>query len=282
MLNSFSDEVDANISSTLRYDLLCDDKDTAIDNINDDDDTIVTQLLSTNNNESLRRLPQSSCGVKLIHRRGRCLALSFALLSWLGLFASGWSSFSCNLVAVQYPEGGVRLTIDAIGYWSYQKEVTNNDTKTTFVCVNYDATLTKQPRNILPSSKTSQVYAILASSSYSIAFVFGIISLVMLSIHSEKSDVVQYPTRGITVTTIVAAFFFAGAAVFHIIPLHGLMHYNDGSTNDQSPICNPTYSTCYLGPSGYLAVFAVGAAFVCGLVSCLTVYHVRYKRCCSR
>jgi len=285
MLNSLSDEVDVNISSTLRYDLLCDDNDTDIDNIDDDDDTIVTQLVSTNNNdERLQRLPHSSsCGEKSIHRRGRCLTISFALLSWLGLFASGWSNFSCNLVAVQYPEGGVRLTIDAIGYWSYQKEVTNNDTKTTFVCVDYDATFTQQPRNILPSSKTLQVYAILASSSYFIAFVAGIISLVILSIHSEKTDKVQFPTRGITVTTILAAFFFASAAIFHIIPLHALIHYNDGgSTNDQSPICNPAYSKCYIGPSGYLAVFAIGDAFVCGSVSCLTAYHVKYKGCCSR
>ena len=58
MLNSLSDEVDVNISSTLRYDLLCDDNDTDIDNIDDDDDTIVTQLVSTNNNdERLQRLP---------------------------------------------------------------------------------------------------------------------------------------------------------------------------------------------------------------------------------
>lgn len=285
MLNSLSGEVDDNISSTttLRYDLLCDNNDSDIDNnIDNDDDTILTQLLSTNNNEGLRRLPQSSCGIKLIQRRGRCLTLSFALLSWLGLFASGWSSFSCNLVAVQYPKEGVRLTIDAIGYWSYQKEITNDNAKTTFVCVDYDAALTQQPRNILPSNKTLQVYAILASSSYFIAFVAGIVSLVMLSIHSEKTDEIQYPTRGVTITIIVAAFFFACAAIFHIIPLYALIHYNDGSTNNQSPICNPTYSTCYLGPSGYLAIFAIGVAFVCGLVSCLTVYHVRYKSCCSR
>jgi hypothetical protein len=279
MLNSLSAEVDANISSTIRYDLLCDDNVvTDIDNIDDDDDTIVTQLLSTNN-ERLRRLPQTSW---FIHRQGRCLTISFALLSWLGLFASGWSNFSCNLVAVQYPEGGVRLTIDAIGYWSYQKEVTNNDTKTTFVCVDYDATLTQQPRNILPSSKTLQIYAILASSSYFVAFVAGIVSVVMLSIHSENTDEIQYPTRGVTMTMILASFFFACAAIFHIIPLYALIHYNDGSTNDQSPICNPSYSTCYLGPSGYLAIFAISAAFVCGLVLCLTVYHVRYKSCCSR
>ena len=178
----------------------------------------------------------------------------------------------------------------AVGYWSYEKEVpvtkedvqrNNNNgsskvgSATTTVCVDYDTTLAQHPElnSVLPSSSTLQVYALMATSFYCVAFFVGVIFIVILSIHSEEFDEdEQYPMRGVLITTIsVGACFFTSAAVFHILPLHGLLHYysNNNSTNiARSAIaCNPIYSHCSLGPGGHMAVFAIGAAFICGIAS---------------
>ena len=199
------------------------------------------------------------------------------LSSWMGLFASWRSTFSCDLVAVQYPAGGVHLTVKAVGIWSYQKEVSDDLKGSAIVCVDYGVTLAQQPelKNILPSSKTLQVYSILASSFYFAAFLAVVIFILKLPMHPEalnQIEGVQYPIGGKTAT--LASFFFTNAAIIHIISLHGLIHNNVNSTYDQSPICNPTYSHCKLGPGGRWAVFAIANAFFCKLVLLLAAFYV--------
>ena len=106
----------------------------------------------------------------------------------------------------------------AVGYWSYEKEVpvtkedvqrNNNNgsskvgSATTTVCVDYDTTLAQHPElnSALPSSSTLQVYALMATSFYCVAFFVGVIFIVILSIHSEEFDEdEQYPMRGVLIT----------------------------------------------------------------------------------
>ncbi len=252
--------------------LLCDD-------VDDFHEAIVTRLIPTDG----RRLGEST-------GRGRCCGLSFALVSlaWLGLFASGWSTFSCDLVAVQYPTGGVHLTVRAVGIWSFQKEVSgdpkssNGSAGGSMVCVDYGA-IDLKLKNILPSSKALQVCSIVACSFYLAAFLGLVIFLLVLLMHPEalnRKDGMIYSSPGViaNMAATSAAFFFTAAGTIHMTTLHGLIHYNDTSTDDQSTICNPAYSHCYIGPGGSWAVFAIVSAFVCGFVLLLAGYYSRCKR----
>jgi hypothetical protein len=248
--------------------LLCDDED-------DVHEAIVTQLMQTNE----RRFSENT-------GRGRCCALSFALasLAWLGLFASGWSTFSCDLVAVQYPAGGVHLTVRAVGIWSFQKEVSgdpkSNDVNargSSIVCVDYGAILDQEPelKKFLPSSKTLQVCSIVACSLYFVAFLAVVIFLLIVLMDPQalnRIDGMKYSSPGgiASIAATSAAFCFTAAAAIHVITLQGLIHYNDTSTNDQH---------CYIGPGGSWAVFAIVIAFFCGLVFLLAA---NFPRCMTR
>jgi len=136
--------------------LLCDedeDKDDEDEDEDDDDDVdddeatmIVAQLLIPSSNERLGRPRRRRCIEKFLGRgRRRCVGRAASsssrsssssllvalaahnivvvpLLSWMGLLASGWSCFfSCDLIDVTYPPGGVRLTVEAVGIWGYRR-----------------------------------------------------------------------------------------------------------------------------------------------------------------
>jgi hypothetical protein len=273
----FPSEAEAEDDDEADLPLLCDDEE-------DYHEAIVTQLIPTD-----ERLFNENTG------RGRCCALSFALVSlaWLGLFASGWSTFSCDLVAVHYPTGGVHLTVRAVGIWSFQKEVSgdpkNSDVSargSNIVCVDYGAILSQEPelKNILPSSKILQVCSIVACSFYFLAFLAVVIFLLIVLMHPQalnRRDGMKYSSPGgiASIAATSAAFCFTVAATIHAISLQGLMHYDDTSTNDQSTICNPTYSQCYIGPGGSWAIFAIVSAFFCGLVLLLAA---NFSRCMTR
>ena len=259
--------------------LLCDDD----DDHNDVDGAIVAQLISTNERSGRPRRCIEKFGRD---RCGRASSLALVLLSWAGLLASGWSAFSCDLVAVRYPAGGVRLTVEAVGIWGYRKAGAPGDPGGgegggAAACVGYGATLAKQPelKNILPSSRMLQICSVLATSFYFAAFLAVVIFASISSAHPgviDQSEAVRI--GGMKIAATAAACSFPTAAIIHIVSLHGLIHYNDDSVNnDQSPICNPTYSSCYLGPGGRWAVFAIVGAFFCGINSLLAAYYVVCK-----
>ena len=166
-------------------------------------------------------------------------------------------------------------------------------------CVRYGATLAGQPelKDMFPSSRMLQFCSVLAIAFYLVAFL-AVVVVFFASVISSSSahrpgaidrsyeeSAICPPTTtttgaGMTIAaaTAVAAFSFPTSAIMHIVILHGLLHYNDhdgeANNNDQSsPICNPTYSSCYLGPGGRYAVLAIVTAFFCGIVSLLPAYY---------
>jgi len=250
--------------------------------VDDDDDAeILSQLMSINNERPSRR---RRCQRK--YCRWPFLAASFACLIWMGVFSSVWSAFSCDLVAVDYPAGGVQLSITAVGIWSYQREVVddtqNNNSghndihqKTRKECVAYG---TKQSihhggadmKDFFPSNKTLQLYSIMASSFYFAAILSYLFWLLIISMHPEalsQSEIQQYPATGITATVAASAVLHMNAGIFHLLSLDGLLHYSDNDKSS-SPICNSSYSHCHLGPGGHWAAYAIFSAFVTGSVLC--------------
>ena len=313
--------------------LLCDDDDDDDDDDVDDDTAtmIVAQLLISSSNERSGRPCRRRCIEKFFGRgRRRCVGRAASscsssllvalaqivvpLLSWMGLLASGWSYFfSCDLIDVIYPPGGVRLTVEAVGIWGYQRgggggapgvnpgggESGGGGGAGAGACVRYGATLAGQPelKDMFPSSRMLQFCSVLAIAFYLVAFL-AVVVVFFASVISSSSahrpgaidrsyeeSAICPPTTtttgaGMTIVaaTAVAAFSFPTSAIMHIVILHGLLHYNDhdgeANNNDQSsPICNPTYSSCYLGPGGRYAVLAIVTAFFCGIVSLLPAYY---------
>lgn len=273
---------------TLQRPLLSDSADEEVD-----DEEIVSQLLSTNERSNRRRRCRKFVG-------GPLWALLFALFTLLGLFASVWATCSCNLIAIQWNKGGVHLTVTAVGFFSYQRDAVDPQHKnesanainqvTKEVCVDYGAVQQVGMQKFFPSNQTLQVYSILGPSFYFAAILAMLMFMLILSMHPEvltQSETEQYPATGLAITVTMASVFLLVSGIFQLLSVHGLLHYSDNNTNDQSPICNPTYSTCHLGPGGNWAVFAIFSSFFCGLVSCLAAYFVgcrtgRSTRCCGR
>lgn len=240
----------------------------------DVDEEIVSQLLSASNKKrSSRRRCQQFVVSKSLW--GSLIAV-FALM---GLFASVWATCSCNLVAVKWNEGGVELSISAVGIWSYEQEVVvqsnkdigaiSSDDTTKKGCVDYGAKQHAEAGNMqdfFPSNTALQVYSILGPSLYFAAILMLVCMAIMLFFQSE-TDV--YPDVGVTVAVALSAVFFVLSCIFQLLSIQGILHSsnNDDSTDHQSPICNPTYSHCNLGPGGHWAVFGMCGSFICGLGS---------------
>ena len=73
-----------------------DDRDIIDDN---DDEEIVSQLLSTNERSNRRRLQRRFGNPRRWKFVGVIL---FAVIMWMGLFASIWCTYSCDLYNVNY------------------------------------------------------------------------------------------------------------------------------------------------------------------------------------
>ena len=280
------DNGDVGESSTLHRPLLSDD---FLEGDGDGDEELVSQLISTSERSHTRH--------RQLHRVRR-MAYSFMVLSLMGLFVSGWSTFfACDLVAVKYPKGGVHLLVKAFGVWSYQQEVIKknhngssngiNKHVTTKSCLDYDAIQKNHQdvdlKDFFPVNKTTQAYSIVSVSFYIAAMLAIFIFLVIVLAHPEVftgSESVHYPATGMTGSVIAAACFFVGAGVFYSLLIHGLLHFSEGAgSNSQSlSICSPTHSHCRLGRGGYWVVFTICTSFVCGLVASIAAYNIRRIR----
>jgi len=242
-------------------------------------------LLSTNNtNIHSKRLNHQRCQCKKVRI---IVIILFAVLVWIGLFASISSTWSCDLYNVEYPKGELALSITGIGVWNYQHEVHIKDDnkkvqqhdnsisqQTKKVCVDYTA-ITKHTeisgmKDFFPSSNALQIYSIIAPSCY----FFGLIILLTIAgvfpeifTRSEQTLLEQYPS--IIYPIITSGVFLILAGIFHTITMHDL------SSNDSvSPICNPQYSNCVIGKGGIRASFAIFTSFVSGLVTCTSIYFI--------
>ena len=194
-----------------------------------------------------------------------------ALIALLGLVGSVWATCSCDLVAVEWNQGGLQLSITAVGVWSYQREVVepprkgrdNTHPTTELVCVGYGTTPNTQQsvntKDLFPSSKTLQIYSIFGPSLYFAAILTKMVFAMATLFSLEASDL-DSATSG--AAAAVAAVLLLSSGIFQLLSVHGLMHYSD-------KICNE-YSRCSLsGVGGHWAIVGIFCAFfVCGLASC--------------
>jgi len=276
------DNGDVGGSNTLRRPLLSHD--------GDGDEELVSQLISTS--ERSHRNTRH----RQLHRVRR-MACSYIILSLMGLFASGWSTFfSCDLVAVQYPKGGVHLLVKAFGLWSYQQEVVQknhngssngNNNKHVKTCVDYDAIQKNHQdvdlKDFFPVDKTTQAYSIVSVSFYVAAMLAIFIFALIVLVHPEVftgSESVHYPATGMTSSVMAAACFFAGAGGFYSLLIHGLLQTSQigGSDSESSSICIPSHSHCHLGRGGYWVVFTICTSFICGSIASIAAYNIRRIR----
>jgi len=288
---------DTIVNELLEQTLLSQDND-------DDDDDIISQynnngtmsptsvnirnyarnLLSTNNTSiHSKRLHHQRCQCKKVRI---IMIIIFAVLVWIGLFASISSIWSCDLYNVEYPKGELSLSITGIGVYSYQHEVNikddnqkvqqhnNSIPETKKVCVDYTA-VTKHTEisgmeDFFPSSNALQIYSIIAPSCY----FFGLIILFTIAgvfpeifIQPGQTLLEQYPS--IIHPIITSGVFLILAGIFHTITMHDL-----SSSTSGSPICNPKYSDCIIGTGGMRTAFAILTSFVSGLATCTSIYLI--------
>ncbi|KAL9183463.1 hypothetical protein ACHAXT_004319 [Thalassiosira profunda] len=177
----------------------------------------------------------------------------------------------CDLVAVEWNQGGLQLSITAVGIWSYQREVvepprkgkdSNNHPTTELICVGYGTTPQTQSVNtegFFPSSKILQIYSILGPSLYFAAILTMTVFAMATLFSLEASD---RDSATSAAAAAVAAVLLLSSGIFQLLSVHGLMHHSD-------KICNE-YSRCSLsGVGGHWAIVGIFCAFfVCGLASC--------------
>ena len=268
-----------------------------------DDEEIVSQLINHRPQRvRRRRWCTQKIGGSIIAGRWRPIAIIiFVLVAWIGLFASIWSVYSCDLYIVEYPTGGLQLAITGIGTSTYQKEVKVDNNTTTQqqshmekVCLEY-AGLNKHAeiasmKDFFPTNTSIQVYAKLAPSFYFVGMAALLVFACTLILHypeifTAKIDEIEeeeYPIRCMTLSIAVAGTCLVLAGIFHLLSLHGLKFNYDHSSSitatTQRPICNPEFSQCTLGKGGHWAAFAIFSSLVCGLISCIATYHIGCKR----
>lgn len=258
-----------------------------VDN-NADDDDIVSQLLSTDHRSTSRHR-------KVV--RGPLLTLFFVLIAIAGLCASIWAACSCDVIAIRWYEGGLTLSITAVGFSSYQRDSPDlrdalHDEKPEMehICVGYgiDQQMPHQQADLqkfFPSSRALEVFSLVGPTLHFVAILLLMMFAMILAMHTEVlsgSESGTYPPTGISSTITAAAACLLLSGGFQLLSVRSLFY-----TDESSLICNPTYSTCGLGPGGKWGAFAIASAFLCGLVTCVGAYFVitrpgRSTRCCGR
>ena len=262
----------------------------------DNDEEIMSQLLSSSDRSSRRRrLRCDTCS------RGLICVLLFTIFTLMGLFASVWATTSCNLLEVHWNTGGVQLVITGVGYWSYQQEVIQqnkggNDVQSTKeICVDYGSKPLPQQADMthfFPSNNTLQAFSIAGPSLYFAAILAMLIFMMIISMHPDRYMNIQLTGdnnfqrhKGATAAAAIVSILMVLSGIFQILSVHDLLDSSNNNIHNQSssPFCNTTYSTCNMGTGGYWSVFAIISSFTLSAVaSCVALYLVgcRARHCC--
>ena len=262
----------------------------------DNDEEIMSQLLSSSDRSSRRRrLRCDTCS------RGLICVLLFTIFTLMGLFASVWATTSCNLLEVHWNTGGVQLVITGVGYWSYQQEVIQqnkggNDVQSTKeICVDYGSKPLPQQADMthfFPSNNTLQAFSIVGPSLYFAAILAMLIFIMIISMHPERYMNIQSTGdnnfqrhKGAIAAAAIISILMVLSGIFQILSVHDLLDSSNNNIHNQSssPFCNTTYSTCNMGTGGYWSVFAIVSSFTLSAVaSCVALYFVgcRARHCC--
>ena len=252
----------------------------------DRDEEIISQLLS-NNNERLRR---RRCNFYI--SRKRCGVISFALMVIFGFVSSLWTAASCKLVLVDWNPGGIELSVQGVGLWRYNQKVTNG-THVSNYCVPYDGAQVHKEINLdgfFPDDRALQAYSLLSPLG---AFASLIALMVFITEITITPEILQGTiTESVDPKIAIRAAALAGGmltigGIFQLVATFQLLHYKAASTTTgyQSPICNPSYSQCRLGPIGVWSVFGALTLIVTGIISFhsarrVAKRHRKWKRCC--
>ena len=256
----------------------------------DNDDEIVSQLLSMGHHSTRRQVA-----------RGPLWASLFALFATAGLLASVWAVCSCDVIAIRWHEGGLQLSITAVGFSSYQRDSLDLDdlfdgdaedetSATKHVCIGYgmDHRMPHQQADLgkfFPSSRILEWFSYVGPLLHFVALLLLMMFAMIFVVHPEVSSGSEsstYPPTGITSTITIAAVCLLVSGPVQLLAVRRLF-----DTDESSLICNPIYSTCVLGPGGKWGVFGTASAMLCGLVTCTGAYFVmtrpgRSTRCCGR
>lgn len=257
-------------------------------NDSDNDEEILSQLLSTERERGSGR----RCHFQLT--RKRCSAISFALMVFFGFISSIWAAASCNLVLVDWNPGGVELTIEAVGLWRFAQKATNG-THTKHSCVSYDRLKAHKETNLdsfFPKDKALQAYSIVSPSTAFASILALMVCLVEVTVYPEILSGTTSPESAEPKTAIKAAVIAGGlliiGGIFQMVSIFSLLHYDypiSTTTGYQSPICNPSFSHCRLGPMGVWGVFGALALIFAGIISFyyarrVAHTHGKWKRIC--
>ena len=241
----------------------------------DRDEEIISQLLSTNNHDTDAGKRSNTCSNFRLSRE-RCGVITFALLIWFGFMSSLWLASSCKLIEVDYNKGGVQLSVEALGFFRYEQKITNG-THTSNYCVPYGQPVHTEVNldGFFPEDKTLQTYSIISPSAVFASIVALMICVV--DIHTDPEILTGSNPEYVDPGTTIKSSAFAGvllmiAGTFQLVATLSLLYYHPRSTSSgyESPLCNPAYSHCRLGPIGIWAVIGSLVLFLAGIVTCFS------------
>ena len=255
----------------------------------DRDEEIIYQLLNTNDNNERRQRSSRCSYFKVTRRRG--VAISFALLLWFGFMSSLWAAASCKLVDIEYNKGGLELSIEGVGFWRYEQKITNG-THTTNYCAPFGQQVHSEVNldGFFPDDKFLQAYSV-ASPSTIFASIFALM-ICVVEVQVQPEILFGLIPEHVDPSTTIKSSALAGVllmmgAIIQMVATFSLLHYHPKSTASGylSPLCNPDYSHCKLGPVGIWAVLGALALFFAGAISCYSSHriarrHGKGKMCC--
>ena len=255
-------------AESLRHPLLSDNQ------CEGSDEEIVSQLMSATERPIRRRR----------WLRSSFWVIFFGCCTWFGFMASLWAAYSCNIILIDWNEGGVHLSITGLGLWQYQQvggnhenigENSNHEEKT--VCVPYGGGKSDNLQGFFPMDNNLRIYSILPPSLSFSVILSVIVYLMVASVNPDTFT--RFDGQGsprwkyATIARIIFAIFVGLALtlsdIFQLLTTYGLLNLltTDLDSEDQSPMCNPKYSSCRFGPGGYWAIFAATNFFVSGVVA---------------
>lgn len=244
----------------------------------DEDEEIIYQLLNTNDNNERRQRSGRHNYSKFTRRRN--IAILYALLLLFGFMSSIWAAASCKLVQIEYNKGGLELSIEGVGFWRYCQKLTNG-THTTNYCAPFGQQVHSEVNldGFFPDDKFLQAYSVVSPSTVFASIFALMICLVEVQVQPEIlfGLIPEHVDPSTTIrSSALAGVLLMVGAIIQMVATFSLLHYHPQSTASgyESPLCNPAYSHCKLGPIGIWAVIGALALFFAGVISCYSSHRI--------
>ncbi|KAL7489603.1 hypothetical protein ACHAW6_015257 [Cyclotella cf. meneghiniana] len=287
--------MEINDDNNLNQPLLADDEqEQVIDTITKNDDALSSQLVlasgASTDREHATTLPRCGrcvayCFTSFSRHRWLIGIILFSFLTWASFILSLYSTYSCDIILVDWNRNALNLSVSGVGIFRFQQRTRNIPRNRNEIhCVEYASFKTnagiQNIEEFFTVDRDLRVLSILAPTLAGVVFL-GIMGLmVMASIYPDKFmnrlTNPEYPWKSLSISYVLAGMLLIAVGTMELIVVLDLLNFaNPVNDIHVSPICNSAYSTCRIGGGGKASIsatlFCYCAALIALIAACITV-----------